>query len=136
MCKQSLYILNLKNGSMFIMKNLCITLALIGAVSLSTQVAFAWEGVQSLNPMPYLSYLNPLPYIGIGENRTNFSLNPFTGFKNCNKCKVKKMKCDECTRIKLQPCPTCRKAFAEENCNTCDRIYIETIQPRCTSCRH
>ena len=83
------------------MKNLCITLALIGAFSFSTQGAFAaWQGMQSLNPMPYISYLNPLPYIGIGENKTNFSLNPFTGFKNCNKCKVKKVKCDECTRVK------------------------------------
>lgn len=85
------------------MKNLCISLALIAAIGLSTQGAFAWQGVQSLNPMPYISYLNPLPYIGIGENKTNFSLNPFTGFKNCDKCKVKKVKCDECSRIKIKP---------------------------------
>ena len=73
------------------MKNLCITLALIGAFSLTTQGAFAaWEGMQSLNPMPYISYLNPLPYIGIGENKTNFSLNPFTGFKIATNVKLKK----------------------------------------------
>ena len=42
------------------MKNLCISLALIGAIALSTNGAFAaWEGVQTLNPVPYLSYLNP-----------------------------------------------------------------------------
>lgn len=112
------------------MKNLCISLALIGAIALSTQGAFAaWEGVQSLNPVPYISYLNPLPYFGIGENKTNFSLNPFTGFKNCNKCKVKK--CDECTKVKVNPCPTCRKAFAEPACNSCDRIYLQPVQPKC-----
>ncbi|CDE89330.1 TPA: hypothetical protein CPT81_08945 [Candidatus Gastranaerophilales bacterium HUM_20] len=112
------------------MKNLCISLALIGAIALSSQGAFAaWEGVQSLNPVPYLSYLNPLPYFGIGENKTNFSLNPFTGFKNCNKCKVKK--CDECTKVKVNPCPTCRKAFAEPTCNSCDRIYLQPVQPKC-----
>ncbi|HIT93345.1 MAG TPA: hypothetical protein IAD11_10575 [Candidatus Stercorousia faecigallinarum] len=114
------------------MKNLCISLALIGALTFSTQGAFAaWEGAQSLNPLPYLSYLNPLPYIGIGENKTNFSLNPFTGFKNCNKCKVKKVKCDECTKVKIKPCPTCRKAFAEPSCPTCERIYIQPVQPKC-----
>ena len=114
------------------MKNLCISLALIGALTFSTQGAFAaWEGAQSLNPLPYLSYLNPLPYIGIGENKTNFSLNPFTGFMNCNKCKVKKVKCDECTKVKIKPCPTCRKAFAEPSCPTCERIYIQPVQPKC-----
>lgn len=113
------------------MKNLCITLALIGAFSLSTQGAFAaWQGMQSLNPMPYISYLNPLPYIGIGENKTNFSLNPFTGFKNCNKCKVKKVKCDECTRVTLNTCPTCTKTF-NETCDTCNRIYLQPVQPKC-----
>ena len=74
------------------MKKLFISFALIGAILFSAQSAFAWEGVQSLNPMPYISYLNPLPYVGIGENKTNFSLNPITAFKNCNKWKVKKVK--------------------------------------------
>lgn len=119
------------------MKKLCISLALIGAIAFSTQGAFAWSGIQSLNPMPYLSYLNPLPYFGIGENKTNFSLNPFTGFKNCNKCK--KVKCDECTKVKINPCPTCRKAFAEPTCPTCQKnmyreVYIP-VQPKCP-CQH
>ena len=118
------------------MKNLCITLALIGAFSLTTQGAFAaWEGMQSLNPMPYISYLNPLPYIGIGENKTNFSLNPFTGFKNCNKCKVKKVKkCDECTKVNIDRCNTCRKAFVDTECSSCGYIYIQPVQPKCSSC--
>ena len=111
------------------MKNLSISLLLAGAILLSAQSSFAaWEGMQSLNPMPYISYANPLPYIGIGENRTNFSLNPFTGFKNCNKCKVQKIKCDECTRVTLNTCPTCTRAFPDV-CDTC-----EQIQPRCSSC--
>ena len=98
------------------MKRLFISLALIGAIAFSAQDAFAWEGMQTLNPMPYISYLNPLPYVGIGENKTNFSLNPFTGFKNCNKCKVKKVKCDDCNR------------------NQIEHIYIAPVQPKCTSC--
>lgn len=117
------------------MKKLFISLLLVGAVCFSSQGAFAaWEEVQALNPMPYMYYLNPMQYVGISENKTSFSLNPFTGFKNCNKCKVKKVKCDECTKVKIQPCQSCRKAFADENCNTCNQIYIETIQPKCTSC--
>ena len=113
------------------MKKLCISLALIGAVAFSTQGAFAWEGISSLNPMPYLSYLNPLPYFGIGENKTNFSLNPFKGFKNCDPCKKVK-KCYECTKVKV--CPTCRKAFAEPYYDT-DNIYTVPITPRCNSCQ-
>lgn len=118
------------------MKRLFISLALVGAIAFSAQDAFAWEGMQTLNPMPYISYLNPLPYVGIGENKTNFSLNPFTGFKNCNKCKVKKVKCDECTKPKIMPCPTCKKAFADCDCNRnqIEHIYIAPVQPKCTSC--
>ncbi len=112
------------------MKKLFITLALVGAVAFSAQDAFAWDGISSLNPIPYLSRLNPLPYFGIGENKTNFSLNPFKGFKNCDTCNRVK-KCDECTRVKIQPCPTCRKAFAD------DYEYIQPVTPRCNSCtRH
>lgn len=115
------------------MKDLSITLALICAIALSTQGAFAaWEGVQTLNPMPYISYLNPLPYIGIGENRTNFSLNPFTGFKNCNKCKVKRTACNECARPIMKVCP-CHKTYPK--CASCNE-YVVPIQPRCTSCGH
>lgn len=117
------------------MKKLFVSLALFGAVVLSAQNAYAWEGAQALNPMPYISYLNPLPYVGIGENKTNFSLNPFAGFKNCDKCKVQKVKkCDECTKAKVMPCPNCRKAFADCGCNKQEQIYVVPIQPRCTSC--
>ena len=118
------------------MKNLCISLALIGAIAVSAPSAFAGccPDAAQQTKTPFYYYLNPLPYFGIGENRTNFSLNPFTGFKNCDKCKVKKVKCDECTKVKIQPCPTCKKAFAEPTCNNCDRIYIQPVVPRCTSC--
>lgn len=114
------------------MKKLCISLALIGAVAFSTQGAFAaWEGISSLNPMPYLSYLNPLPYFGIGENKTNFSLNPFKGFKNCDTC-ARVKKCDECTKVIS---PTCRKAFAEPYYYDTDNIYVQPVAPRCSSCQ-
>ena len=96
-----------------------------------TQGAFAWDGISSLNPLPYLSYLNPLPYIGIGENKTSFSLNPFTGFKNCNPCKVKVDPCDTCTGAAAPICPTCVKAFPK--CDTCHAVPAQKIyvQPQC-----
>ena len=114
------------------MKKTLLALTILGFFMVPQQESLAWEynGISSLNPMPALSYLNPLPYIGIGENKTNFSLNPFTGFKNCNKCKVKKVKCDECTRVTLNTCPTCTRAF-NETCDTCERIYLQPVQPRC-----
>ena len=112
------------------MKDLCVSLALIVAIALSSQGVYAaWEGMQSLNPMPYISYLNPLPYIGIGENRTNFSLNPFTGFKNCNKCKVQRTACNTCDKVKT--CPSCHRIYPK--CTSCND-YIIPVQPRCTSC--
>lgn len=111
------------------MKNLVVSLSLLGLLLIPAQGAFAWEGIQSLNPMPYISYLNPLPYIGIGENKTNFSLNPFTGFKNCNKCKVSK--CDACTGAAAPVCPTCQKAFPDKPCPTCQKAVV----PKCPACQ-
>lgn len=113
------------------MKKTFFILALFGALMLPNQDAKAWEynGISSLNPMPALSYLNPLPYFGIGENKTTFSLNPFTGFKNCktckadpcDPCKVKRTTCNECN-IPVNPCPTCKKAFADPcPCNNLQR---------------
>lgn len=120
------------------MKKLFISLALIGAVAVSGQDAFAACGCAVPNAQaaeaartPFYYYLNPLQYVGIGNNYSNFSLNPFTGFKNCNRAKVKK--CDECTRIKMKPCPTCKKAFAEDQW---ENIYIQPVVPRCSSCGH
>ena len=104
------------------MKGLCISLALIAAIGLSAQKSFAaWEVFQT--PISYISYLNPLPYIGIGENRTNFSLNPFSGFKNCDTCK-RVAYCGE-----MNTCNTCQKAL--QKCNSCE--HAVTI-PKCTSC--
>ncbi len=116
------------------MKKLFITMALTGAVLFAGQNAFAACGCADIAPQaaaktPFYYYLNPLQYIGIGNNYSSFSLNPFTGFKNCNRAKVKK--CDECTRIKIKPCPTCQKAFNEP-----DWMYVQPVTPRCTSCGH
>ena len=114
------------------MKNLFITLTLIGAFSFSGLGAFAaWQDMQPNNQMPYISYSNPISCGDIEENKASFSLNPFTGFKNCNKCKIKKVKCDECTRVTLNTCPTCVKAFSE-TCDSCNEIYIQPVQPKCS----
>ena len=66
-------------------------MALIGAVAFSTSGAYAACGCANTVEAartPFYYYLNPLQYVGIGNNYTNFSLNPFTGFKNCNKAKA------------------------------------------------
>ena len=109
------------------MKNLCISLVLIGALTLSSQGVFAaCNCIQNLNPMPNIGYLNPVTYVNEAENNYSFSLNPFKGFKNCNKCKMKKVKkCDECAPVQMNKCPTCKKAFAESTCNTCDEITVQ-----------
>lgn len=117
-------------------KDFCITLAIIGALAFTTQASFAatWECCnQSSRPMSFISYLNPLPYLGIGENRTSFSLNPFTGFKNCNPYKVKRTACNECSKVVKPNCTSCTKMFHKNKCTSCND-YIIPIQPRCTSC--
>lgn len=72
-------------------------------LAIPAQSAFAWQ----------ISDLNPLPYIGIGPNYTKFSLNPFTGFRNCNPCK-RVEKCNKCAKAEPVRCPACQKAFVEE----------------------
>ena len=114
------------------MKDFCLSLVLVFAIFMSAQVSYAaWEGFQSLNPMPQISYLNPLPYVGIGENKTNFSLNPFAGFKNCNKCKVKRVA--YCNNEKMDTCG-CKKSITKQKCDTCHRKIEEVVIPKCSSC--
>ena len=82
-------------------------MGVLGLLLLPAQGAFSWE-VQSLNP---------LPYVGIGPNYSTFSLNPFTGFKNCNPCKKMKKCEDRCAKIEVEPiCPSCQKAFNNSPC--------------------
>lgn len=94
------------------MKRLFMMLALFGFLFMSAQSANAW----------CVSELNPLPYVGIGHNTSTFSLNPFTGFKNCNPCKVKKAECDPC-KVKVKPCEKCAKAFPDKPCPNCRVMF-------------
>ena len=117
-------------------KDLFVSLAIISALAFSAQGAFSttWECCNhSVKQRSMISYLNPLPYLGIGENRTSFSLNPFTGFKNCNPCKVKRTACDECSKVVKPTCTSCTRMFHKNKCTSCND-YIIPIQPRCTSC--
>lgn len=111
-------------------------MAFVGIIALSSNVAFSACGCANVEEKttvktPFYYYLNPLQYVGIGNNYSSFSLNPVTGFKNCNKAKVKK--CDECAKVKIKTCPTCQKAFATPHY---DWIYVQPIVPKCTSCAH
>lgn len=95
------------------MKKFLMYFGVMGLLLINAQGAFAWQGIQSLNP---------LPYIGIGPNYSTFSLNPFTGFRNCNPCKVKP-KCDPCVTGAAAPiCPKCVKAFPK--CDACQKIIV------------
>ncbi len=76
------------------MKKMIASLALFSFFLLPAQGAFAWT------------------YDGIG------SLNPFTGFRNCNKCE--KVKKDKCHR-KKQKCETYQKIVPK--CNRCTKAY-------------
>ena len=95
------------------MKKVFMTLALFGLFLIPAQSANAWS----------ISQLNPLPYIGIGQNTSSFSLNPFTGFKNCNPCKVKKVECDPCAKVIVKPCNRCAKALPDKPCPSCRIMY-------------
>ena len=94
------------------MKKILMFLGVAAFLAVPVNGAFAWD----------ISYLNPLPYFGIGCNQTKFSLNPFTGFKNCEPCKrVQKCKCDKCAMA---------EPVAPVRCSSCQRAYIEVI-PTC-----
>ncbi len=82
------------------MKKLVMFLSVFAFLTIPINGAFAWD----------ISYLNPLPYFGIGCNQTKFSLNPFTGFKNCEPCK----KIDRCAVAEPIKCNTCQRAYVEE----------------------
>ena len=119
--------------SISMLKDFCFSLALLIAIALSTQGTYAaWHSAPSQSSLSYIGYLNPLPYVGIGENKTNFSLNPFTGFKNCNNCKIKRTA--DCSK-KMRVCPGCKRAFKKNHCVSCRTNYVmPIIQPKCTSC--
>ncbi len=106
------------------MKKFLLPLAVLGLLMIPVQSADAWSAGEGL------SYLNPLPYMGIGENKTTFSLNPFTGFKNCNPCKkVKKHDCNACTGAAAPVCPTCTRAFPKKQaCNSCNKVIVPVYE--------
>lgn len=88
------------------MKRTIASLALFAFFFLPAQGAFAWT------------------YDGIG------SLNPFTGFRNCNKCEKvkkdkcyrKKQKCDACQKI-IPKCNKCTKAYNTEETCPCEKMH-------------
>lgn len=112
------------------MKKVLMYLGVLGLLAFSAQGAFAWD----------ISNLNPLPYVGIGQNTSSFSLNPFTGFKNCNPCKKVVKKCNPCATGAAAPIyyAPCQKQIPK--CNRCNHSVIvpmERIQldtPQCPTC--
>lgn len=93
------------------MKNLFATLTLLAFLAIPAQSAFAW------------TYEGPN------------SLNPFTGFQQCNKCvKVKKVKCkkpkltkcEKLNGVKLregQPCGCAAPIQMIPQCVNCERAF-------------
>lgn len=95
------------------MKKILMFLGAAVLLAIPGNGAFAWD----------MSYLNPLPYIGIGCNQTKFSLNPFTGFKNCEPCK-RVNKCEKQAMAEPVKCTTCQRAYIYEipSCG-CNKKY-------------
>lgn len=82
----------LRSGSM---KKMIASVALFAFFMIPAQGAFAWQ------------------YDGLN------SLNPFTGFRNCNKCeKIKKQKCQ---KVKKDKCCAKRVHVIKKNC--CTRAF-------------
>ena len=75
------------------MKKIIASMALFGLFLIPVQGAFAWT------------------YDGLG------SLNPFTGFRNCNKCEKK----DKCYRPRTAS--TYQKVRIIPNCNRCTKTF-------------
>ena len=96
------------------MKKVFLTMALLGAFALAYQPAQA--SCNCAVPQRVQTYTNTVAYETVTKPEPTFSLNPFTGFKNCNPCKVKKQKC-----AKIKPCPTCQKAYAPQPACPCRR---------------
>lgn len=91
------------------MKNLVAALAVFAVLAIPAQGAFAWS------------------YEGLN------SLNPFTGFRQCNacvkveKCKCKKQKLTKCeklhgVKIKGEPCG-CAAPIEQPRCMRCERAF-------------
>lgn len=91
------------------MKNLVATFTLLAFLAIPAQSVFAW------------SYEGPN------------SLNPFTGFRQCNKCvkieKCKKQKLTKCEKLhgmkiqKGEPCGCAAPIQQQPRCNKCERAF-------------
>ncbi len=100
------------------MKNLFTTLTLLAFLTIPAQGAFAW------------SYEGPN------------SLNPFTGFRQCNKCE--KVKVEKCKKPKLTKCEKLhgvkikRAQIKGQPCGCAAPVeYIKVVpmQNNCNNCR-
>lgn len=97
------------------MKNLFVTLGVLGVLALGTQGAFAWT------------------YTGLG------SLNPFTNFgRGDTDCGCKKV--ERCANVKTSNCNThYYKVIKQQPCGCAAPIevynYDATPMPKCTSCQ-
>ena len=105
------------------MKKYLLPISVCTIMFLGVNSAFAWHNSNSL------TYANPQTYTLSEPCEPAFSLNPFTGFKNCCKCKEKKVKCDACTGAAAPVCTTCTKAFPKKSeCNSCQKIIMPVYE--------
>jgi hypothetical protein len=88
------------------MKKIFTTLAMCSFLLITTQGAFAWT------------------YEGMN------SLNPFTGFKQCNKC----VKVEKCQKQKLTKCEKLRGVKIVKGKNTGCAAPIQT-EKKCIQCK-
>jgi len=106
------------------MKRTILSLSILGLLCLGTQSAnAAWDVV----------YLNPLQYAGIGPNYTSFSLNPMTGFRNCNPCPLPE-RCNKCEKVKTSKCDPCKRE-KRAKCHECTTGAAAPTMIECPTCK-
>ena len=101
------------------MKRILLGLAIVTGFLMTNQTVFAQEccsmNYQAI--MPEVTYPYTQAYVAQTSCEPAFSLNPFTGFKNCKKCKADP--CDPCQN--LQPaCSSCESAIQQSTCPCSD----------------
>ncbi len=100
------------------MKRILLGMSLLASFLMFNQAVLA-QGCCGMNyqtTMSEVTYPYTQAYIAQTSCEPAFSLNPFTGFKNCKKCKA-------------DPCDPCQNVIQQPNCTSCDRAYRENTCP-------
>ena len=100
------------------MKRILLGMTLFTSFLMFNQTVFAQDccstSYQAI--MPEVAYSYTQDYVALTPCEPAFSLNPFTGFKNCKKCKA-------------DPCDPCQNLIQQPTCTSCQRVYQANTCP-------